>query len=254
MEKESLLKEIQVLKKQIQWYKDTYETRSLLGIIKDRVFKLLNFKKDNLTPGSPLAEQQPSIDLFLTKEAEIQEAPLPKLSASGEITQEVKEEPSQESTKYKITYEDLVIDDRLFFDRDFYYEKYADVKEAKIDALEHYLSYGWREGRNPSRIFNTQFYLTKYPDVKQADMCPLVHYAFFGKNEGRVCVRHIGYESRMQTVNERLGIVPYFQNKYTSIALNDSVKSKKIGIHLHLHYTDMADYFIEKLKNINTSF
>jgi hypothetical protein len=71
------------------------------------------------------------------------------------------------------------------FDAEFYLELNEDVRLAGIDALQHYLEYGWREGRDPSRGFDTRYYLAHNPDVVQAGENPLVHFARIGAAEGR---------------------------------------------------------------------
>lgn len=71
------------------------------------------------------------------------------------------------------------------FDPEFYRELNEDVRLANIDPLQHYLEYGWREGRNPSRGFDTRYYLAQNPDVVQAGENPLFHFARIGAGEGR---------------------------------------------------------------------
>ena len=71
------------------------------------------------------------------------------------------------------------------FDACWYLEAYPDVREAGIDPLEHYMTVGWREGRNPSPAFNTHFYLRANLDVVEADLNPLEHFVGTGQAEGR---------------------------------------------------------------------
>ena len=61
------------------------------------------------------------------------------------------------------------------FDGAFYLATYPDVADAKVDPFEHYLLYGFREGRNPSAGFDTRFYLHRYLDGV-TDENPLIHY------------------------------------------------------------------------------
>ncbi len=71
------------------------------------------------------------------------------------------------------------------FDEDFYLKVYPDVAEADENPFAHYISKGWREGRNPSARFDTRDYLRRNPDVRAAGICPLKHYAEHGQAEGR---------------------------------------------------------------------
>lgn len=71
------------------------------------------------------------------------------------------------------------------FDQRYYLLKNPDVRVADTDPLNHFIKFGWREGRNPSEDFDVTFYLETNPDVKQSGMNPLVHYIRFGTKEGR---------------------------------------------------------------------
>jgi len=228
---------------QLRWYKKTYENRSIFGIIKDRFFKALNIG-------------------FKRKETIIAIKPVELFSeAHDDLNNGIHEYENYSETKTHYNIDDYIIDDVKYFDAEYYYDRYLDVKNAGIDPLEHYLLHGWREGRDPSGNFNTDFYLSEYPDVKNTDMCPLTHYIFYGKAEGRINSIYYkqntvypNFEYRLQKAREQLNIVPYFHNNYTFIELKDEIKSKKICVHLHLYYVEMANFFIEKLNNINTPF
>ncbi len=69
------------------------------------------------------------------------------------------------------------------FDEDYYLNNYENQLSDNQDLLLHYIDYGYKEGKNPSKDFDTLFYLVKYPDV--AGWNPLVHYAIHGRNEHR---------------------------------------------------------------------
>jgi hypothetical protein len=75
------------------------------------------------------------------------------------------------------------------FDAAYYLSANPDVGENGGDPLTHFMSFGWREGRNPSADFDTSFYLSNNPDVRLADVNPLVHYARHGRDEGRAAVQ-----------------------------------------------------------------
>lgn len=61
------------------------------------------------------------------------------------------------------------------FDPEFYLASYPDVAAAGIDPFEHYLHWGYREGRNPSAEFDTSYYLRRYLDGDVSEN-PLLHY------------------------------------------------------------------------------
>jgi len=71
------------------------------------------------------------------------------------------------------------------FDRHWYLRKYPDVASNGIDPVEHYLSHGAAEGRDPGPRFNSNAYMRSYPGVREAGINPLVHYLRHGFKEGR---------------------------------------------------------------------
>ncbi len=72
------------------------------------------------------------------------------------------------------------------FDSDYYLTRYPDVRKAGVDPLEHYVRFGWREGRDPSSGFSTSYYLSANPDVAAAEINPFVHFVVTGRSEGRL--------------------------------------------------------------------
>src|ERR1700722_6837883 len=61
------------------------------------------------------------------------------------------------------------------FGSSFYLATYPDVAAAGVDPFEHFLLYGFREGRDPSPDFDTKFYLRRYLDGGVGEN-PLLHY------------------------------------------------------------------------------
>lgn len=74
---------------------------------------------------------------------------------------------------------------RAAFDPAFYLAEYPGVAEADIDPLEHFVRFGWKEGRNPHPDFSTRFYMEANPGVAAAGQNPFLHYVTDGKREGR---------------------------------------------------------------------
>jgi Leishmanolysin/Bacterial pre-peptidase C-terminal domain len=71
------------------------------------------------------------------------------------------------------------------FDPAFYLAHNPDVAAAGIDPYQHYLTYGWKEGRDPNAYFSTLGYLNDNRDVKTAGLNPLLHYDAYGWREFR---------------------------------------------------------------------
>jgi len=71
------------------------------------------------------------------------------------------------------------------FDENYYIARNSDVLAIRDDPLEHFLSKGWKEGRNPSREFDITRYLQDNLDVATEGINPLLHYVTVGRAEGR---------------------------------------------------------------------
>ena len=71
------------------------------------------------------------------------------------------------------------------FDSKYYLAHSPDVAAAGTAPYQHYLTYGWKEGRNPSALFDTSYYLQQNPDVRAAKVNPLLHFEQHGWKEGR---------------------------------------------------------------------
>ena len=76
-----------------------------------------------------------------------------------------------------------VIRASLLFDEKWYRKEYGFGEY--LDAAEHYLVKGWKEGKDPSPFFFGEEYLSLYPDVRESGMNPLRHFEMHGFHEGR---------------------------------------------------------------------
>jgi glycosyltransferase involved in cell wall biosynthesis len=70
------------------------------------------------------------------------------------------------------------------FDREWYLNNFADVREAGVDPLLHYLNFGWVEKREPGPSFNTKHYLQQCPHASESGIPPLVHFLTTGMKLG----------------------------------------------------------------------
>ena len=77
----------------------------------------------------------------------------------------------------------LIQDSGLFSAR-WYLRTYPDVRDAKVDPLQHYLQHGAFEKREPGPDFNTPFYLAQCPQAADSGWSPLLHYLKAGKRLG----------------------------------------------------------------------
>lgn len=97
------------------------------------------------------------------------------------------------------------------FDGAYYLDSNPDVAQAGFDPLEHFLTLGWREGRDPSARFSLADYLNAYPDVARLGVNPFLHYLAVGRDEGRSPLNRLGFRfgviSRLKPASERLARV-----------------------------------------------
>jgi len=70
------------------------------------------------------------------------------------------------------------------FDRAYYLEQNADVVNAKIDPVDHFYGYGWKERRNPSAHFDADLYVVTYLN-NASEINPVTH-ALLHKNESAI--------------------------------------------------------------------
>lgn len=71
------------------------------------------------------------------------------------------------------------------FSSAWYLARYPDVAAAQVDPLQHYLSHGAREGRDPGPTFSTSSYQARYRDeITASELTPLLHYLRHGQRSG----------------------------------------------------------------------
>lgn len=93
------------------------------------------------------------------------------------------------------------------FNKEYYLHNYPNVRQMRMTPLMHFIKAGWKEGKNPSEVFDTNLYFELNPDVENENLNPLVHYIKYGKREGR------------RIPSDKLGSVQY---DYVDLSLKDS--------------------------------
>lgn len=91
----------------------------------------------------------------------------------------------KDGLKRKRQYVGQIEDVEDYFDEDYYLSLNPDVLEGTYSPIEHYMRFGWKEGRDPSEYFSTSFYLRQNPDISASGVNPFWHYVVAGKAEGR---------------------------------------------------------------------
>ncbi len=90
------------------------------------------------------------------------------------------------------------------FDHAYYLSAYPDIAAAGVDPLDHYLTAGRREGRDPRPDFNPADYLEVNPDVGASGVDPFLHWLVAGKAEGRPLRFELGFRGRIIPMVRRL--------------------------------------------------
>lgn len=86
---------------------------------------------------------------------------------------------------YKISSIKKLIEEKGFFNEEFYLEKYQDASLANGTAIDHFLKVGLWENRLPNQNFDPNWYLEYYQDVKESKAIPVIHFLKHGLKEGR---------------------------------------------------------------------
>ena len=77
---------------------------------------------------------------------------------------------------FKYLYQYIVLRMSGKFDKEYYLRSYPDVRESDTDPLMHYIRFGWKEGRNPSKDFDTSSYLLENPNIEEKNINPLLDF------------------------------------------------------------------------------
>lgn len=126
---------------------------------------------------------------------------------------------------------------RDYFDAGWYRTTYPDVSGDDEALLAHYIQYGWKEMRDPSKDFSTEFYFENYADIRQNQINPLVHYALYGQKELRKATPsdliRLGYSPEASLIAEMdgmtyVGHVPSYDKKPRAPRTLD-----RSALHLH---------------------
>ena len=94
------------------------------------------------------------------------------------------------ASKYLIYRETLRADMdavRHKFDAEWYRRSYPDLEGDDEALLEHYMTVGWKERRDPTSAFSTAYYLDHYEDIAENGINAFLHYVLYGYKEGRRC-------------------------------------------------------------------
>ncbi|WP_233582074.1 MULTISPECIES: hypothetical protein [unclassified Asaia] len=72
----------------------------------------------------------------------------------------------------------------LYFDANWYLAAYPDVGACGMDPVEHFMTHGYLEGRDPNGHFSVGEYIAANPDIPLT-INPFLHFIMHGAAEGR---------------------------------------------------------------------
>ena len=142
------------------------------------------------------------------------------------------------------------------FDARFYLAENADVAEGGGDPLDHFLTTGWREGRDPAPWFSVSDYLELNPDIAAAGVNPFVHFLQAGRREGRTAKLELGFRHRvlagLTPLAERMAAAAAFDEPHapgTADDLRQQLSVSRSGL-ADLHLTVSHDDFAANLGGV----
>lgn len=142
------------------------------------------------------------------------------------------------------------------FDARFYLAENKDVAEGGADPIEHFLSTGWREGRDPAPWFSVSDYLELNPDIAEAGVNPFVHYVEAGRREGRIAKLELGFRYRviagLTSLEDRMRHAAAFDEPHepgTAEDLRSRLTVSRTGL-ADLHLTVSHDDFLANLGGV----
>ena len=93
----------------------------------------------------------------------------------SQLNRRVEETPAADADSVPLSWHviDLI---RAQFDATYYLTTYRDVAAANIEPLEHYLEYGWREGRRPNKWFDPAAYMKSNSHIDPNLINPFAHF------------------------------------------------------------------------------
>ncbi|MGZ8915241.1 MAG: glycosyltransferase [Methylobacter sp.] len=103
--------------------------------------------------------------------------------------------PSKPPRSHEDTVREAIAD---AFDAAYYREQNPDILENALDPLTHFVTSGWREGRDPAPWFSVQYYLDTNPDIRDAGINPFWHYIIAGQYENRNPISFMGKKCRQE--------------------------------------------------------
>lgn len=128
----------------------------------------------------------------------------------------------------------------------------SSLSRAITNPIWHYIANGNSGKFDPNPFFDSIIYLKNNSNIGVMKINPLIHYLKFRKFNLKYYPYSTYYFEYIRLL-KKLNVKEFL--------LNDLLKKHnhisdhfKIAVHIHLHYFDLSNYFIKKLKNITQPF
>ncbi|MBU1378768.1 MAG: hypothetical protein KKE02_21000 [Alphaproteobacteria bacterium] len=132
------------------------------------------------------------------------------------------------------------------FDGAFYLRTYPDVGQVGADPLDHFMTYGWREGRDPSPDFSVRTYLEAFPEVADSGVNPFIHWITNGRPRVVQTESPQGFRydviARLKPVGERMPvrIADVADPEVELAAALMTSRGRLIGLHVTVSHDDYS--------------
>lgn len=132
------------------------------------------------------------------------------------------------------------------YDYNYYIQKYADIKAAygnnETAVLQHFVTYGMKEGRRASADFDVSYYRSRYADLDRAFGDDLkqyyIHYMNYGVNEGRLGAEPIAPDPEPSEQHAIMGA-----NSVTVTQMTELFSKKNSSFNTELYGMSLQDFF-----------
>jgi hypothetical protein len=104
---------------------------------------------------------------------------------------------------------------------DWYVAEHGASLPKGVDPLMDFCVRGWQVGHAPNPYFDCRFYLRENADIREADINPLLHYLYLGEAEGRrptACFDPAWYRARHDVRGDENSLAHFLRHRFTGRA------------------------------------
>lgn len=180
-DKEKLLRQVFASQQLVETFRDKLITEKDLRFKESERYKKSNSKYVNNISMLKFKNDRKNDELFQLRK--------PLFVRSFNTIKNTLRKLKSKNSLNDVRYDDvLLVYKSSYFDVEWYMKKNKNLKNSGIDPVVHYLKYGAKEGRDPSKFFHTNWYISKYSDIDINKINPLLHFIKYGESERRLPV------------------------------------------------------------------